>query len=188
MYYYRIIQQFTTQGVPAGGLVDCDPPLQDDGSEIDPLVFTEGHVIPHLSTVTYPLTVEGPWVDFLFTLFDIPVISERLKEILKIYCDTQCQFISIRNIPGRYILNCTLSLPCFDYSSSQYVLWSADDGVPSKCGMIKAVTELRIDPDKVVGHDLFRVEGWEVALIVSERVRDLLVASQVSGIAFRNVA
>jgi pyruvate dehydrogenase complex dehydrogenase (E1) component len=49
------------------------------------------------------------------------------------------------------------------------------------------ITKLRIDPDKVDRENAFRVNGWKVALVVSDQLRRELLANETTGILFEEV-
>jgi hypothetical protein len=62
----------------------------------------------------------------------------------------------------------------------------ADDR-PDKLGQFRMITKLRIDPDKVDRVNAFRVNGWKVALVVSDQLRRELLANETTGILFEEV-
>jgi hypothetical protein len=62
----------------------------------------------------------------------------------------------------------------------------ADDR-PDKLGQFRMITKLRIDPDKVDRENAFRVNGWKVALVVSDQLRRELLANETTGILFEEV-
>ncbi|WP_341249420.1 hypothetical protein [Cupriavidus pauculus] len=70
---------------------------------------------------------------------------------------------------------------------SMFPRWTEDDGQPDKVGDYR-INTLRIVPTKAAGHELFRVKGWLVALVCSERIRDLLISQGVTGIRFTLVS
>ena len=50
------------------------------------------------------------------------------------------------------------------------------------------MSKLVIDASKATGIEVFRVAGWEIALIVSDEVRQLLVSEAGPGLRFLSVS
>ncbi len=50
------------------------------------------------------------------------------------------------------------------------------------------ITKLRINPEMVDGKQIFRPAGWDVVLIVSEKLKDFLEEQEISGILFEQVS
>jgi hypothetical protein len=59
--------------------------------------------------------------------------------------------------------------------------------VPEKVGQYIAVDRLRIDKTKVGNAKVFRPEGWEVVLIVSEKLKNALEDAGATGTRFEEV-
>jgi hypothetical protein len=49
------------------------------------------------------------------------------------------------------------------------------------------ITKLKIVPDLVQESQMFRVQGWEIALVISETVKVALEKRGVAGIRFEEV-
>ncbi|CAG2149637.1 imm11 family protein [Cupriavidus numazuensis] len=99
--------------------------------------------------------------------------------------------VAIDGIEEPYeILNVLDIVDCVDEARtgfSMFPRWTEEDGRPDKVGDYRIDT-LRIDPARAAGHDLFRVKGWLVGLVCSERIRDLLIELGVTGIRFTAVS
>lgn len=82
---------------------------------------------------------------------------------------------------------------CFDTVSrefeanSEFMKWTKEDGRPEKVGEYRMFTKLSLDPKKATGHKIFRVQGWQIALIVEEEVKESLEQRKASGIVFQVV-
>jgi len=88
------------------------------------------------------------------------------------------------------ILNVLDIVDCVDEDRtgfSMFPRWTEEDGRPEKIGDYR-INVLRIDPARAASHDLFRVKGWRIALVCSERIRDLLISHGVTGIRFTLVS
>lgn len=114
-------------------------------------------------------------------------LSEHLMNVLRSELSqerVQGIPVEIDGTDERYeILNVLDIVDCLDEKRSGLSWRTSEDGVKSY-----AVNVLRIDPNKAEGHDLFRVKTWPVALVCSERIRDLLIANGVTGIRFTEVS
>ena len=76
---------------------------------------------------------------------------------------------------------------CIDEQASKVQFWTPEDGVPEKVGKYWAVDDLRVDKTKVGNAQVFRPEGWEVALIVSGEIKDALERIGATGTRFEAV-
>ncbi|WP_460903730.1 imm11 family protein [Paraburkholderia jirisanensis] len=95
--------------------------------------------------------------------------------------------ISVISHPGNYaVLNVLDSVDCVDEENSEFSRWTAEDGRPEQIGGYR-MSLLRIDPERARGHDLFRVKGWEIALICSKKIKQCLEKAGVTGIRFKPV-
>jgi hypothetical protein len=81
----------------------------------------------------------------------------------------------------------TRLIRCIDEQASKVQFWTPEDGVPEKVGHYWAVDDMRIDKAKVGNAKVFRPEGWEVALIVSEEIKDAMDAMGATGTRFQEV-
>jgi hypothetical protein len=90
--------------------------------------------------------------------------------------------------PDQYIvLVATRLIRCIDEKASEVSFWTPEHGVPDKVGHYMGVDRMRIDKVKVGNAMVFRPEGWEVALIVSEEIKDALERMGTTGTRFEEV-
>ncbi len=95
--------------------------------------------------------------------------------------------VSVEGNSEQYeVLNALDIVDCVDEEHSYFSRWTAEDGRPDRIGDYK-MTTLRIDPERAKGRDLFRVKGWAIALICSEKVKQCLEDAGVTGIRFTPV-
>ncbi len=121
----------------------------------------------------------------------VPVIHVKVASMLSEQSANDVQIIpvDIEGQPDQYlILVATRLIRCIDEKASRMVRrWTAEDGVPEKVGQYRDVRGMRIDKAKVGNAKVFRPEGWEVALIVSEEIKDALERIGASGAKFEEV-
>jgi len=124
----------------------------------------------------------GTATSILLGAFDIvyadPRLSEAIEEIVR--DDIQRIPLSIINrIEDQEIINIVREVDCFSESeTTAFSRWTAADGRPEKIGDYKRVGGLRIDPEKVGDADIFRISRYNMPVIVSGRIRQLIMEFQ----------
>lgn len=75
-----------------------------------------------------------------------------------------------------------------DEQASVFTRWQENDGRPDKIGQFRQMTQLQLDQSKIPPTDkIFRVAGWDVALVVSEEIKNRLKDESVTGLGFVEV-
>jgi len=97
--------------------------------------------------------------------------------------------VNVQGQPDQYlILLATKLIRCIDDAASEEVrFWLPEHGQPERVGDYKSVSGLRIDPTKVGDAKVFRTRGWNLALIVSEDIKQALERARVTGAQFTEV-
>jgi hypothetical protein len=120
----------------------------------------------------------------------MPVVAEGIASTIREIAPADVNLfpVSIEGVQGQYfILNVIARLPCVDEYRSAVVKWTADDARPDKIGHYRMISDLTIDAERVRGHHMFRIDDWEVALIVSEELKNALENAGL-GISFELVS
>jgi hypothetical protein len=92
--------------------------------------------------------------------------------------------VTIEGVDEQYeILNTLDVVDCVDNDRSWFDLVPEDFPNSSVRGCYR-MHRFVADARKCAGHDLFRVKRWEIALLCSDRIRNLLLANKVTGIRF----
>ncbi|GAB2895500.1 hypothetical protein GCM10027093_33790 [Paraburkholderia jirisanensis] len=141
-----------------------------------------------------PLSVEirkdGMPATFNYSGFSIYIVEAKTLALIQTITNPgflQRIPVSIIGNSEHYeILNVLDRVDCLDEQHSEFRRWTADDGRPERIGDYK-VSLLRIDPERAKGHDLFRIKGWEIALICSDKIKQCLEKAGVTGIRFKPV-
>jgi hypothetical protein len=165
-------------------------PRTAEGTEIDARVFIDGVPYWGPAPARLPIFKEGRALNFHLASFDMPVVSLPVSEILRemAFDDIELFPVSVDGHQGAYfVLNVVHSAACLDLTKSDVLWWQPEDGRPDKVGGYRQVADLTIDPSRVPGHNIFRLLGWEISLIVSQRVRDALIALPDLGVLFKPV-
>lgn len=165
-------------------------PVDEAGRAIDARRFVAGKEFSGDSPLFMALRIFGPRMDFNFADFDAVVTRRELNEELLSRFKINAQRIPVKiekTGEGYEILNVLDCLHCIDEAASEFTRFGENDGRPDKVGKYLMFIRLRINGDMVMGHDLFRVDEWPLALIASQQFKEFLEERKVTGIAFKPV-
>lgn len=157
-------------------LADGSVPLLDAGvrfNEHDPLI----------GTITHP----GQVLDFGFTSFAVPLATRALAEAVVSAAGSDVQRIPviIAGQAGIDVLNSVRVVSCVDEKKSEFTRWTAQDHRADLAGQYRQMTKLVLDASAIPNEaHFFRVEGWLIALIVSEKVKIAMEAAGCRGAKF----
>lgn len=185
--YYRVLDDLK---FPARWHLEA--PVDGAGREVDPWQFTDGKLLEVRSDLSVPVRHAGVTLDFTFAAFDVPVVTPRAQSAIMSAAASDIQLLPVAvdqadTAGGPFaILNATRLIPCLDESRSEFMKWTKADRRPDRVGKYRMVTRLRIESEKVTA-DVFRIAGWEVALIVSDNVREAMRAASITGVRFEAV-
>jgi hypothetical protein len=165
-------------------------PRAADGVEIEPWSFTEG--LPYLGPrpVTLEVRQPGKSVGFSLGAFNMPIVSKTVGETVRRVAPNAAEYFSVV-IDGASsefeILNAVCLVDCLDESRSEFTRWEQSDNRPEKLGQYRMISTMRIDPERVSGHRLFRIAGWPLALVVSDSLKAALEDIPSLGVVFESV-
>ncbi|RYZ16713.1 MAG: hypothetical protein EOO70_03810 [Myxococcaceae bacterium] len=167
-------------------------PLDSSGRKLDdPWQFRVGAPAHFKGQVRFPLSLEGEARDYSHAAFSTPVVHARLAELFRSLAPDDVELIPVEvdSHSGPYfILNAIRSMHCVDIEASDEVhYWKEEDGIPEKVGTLSSLYGMRIDPSKVGDAKVFRPSEWEVALIVSEDIKDAMERAGITGMKFESV-
>ncbi|MFP2910396.1 imm11 family protein [Pyxidicoccus sp. 3LFB2] len=179
------------ENVQAGNWYLGDPE-DPRGQEVeDPWMFRAGRTVQVEGPLKVPIDEPGRALDFSTAGVGVtPVVHIKVAEIFKELAPNDVQFIPvhIKRHPDQYvILVATKLIRCIDDTASKVQRWKPEDGLPEKVGQYYAVDDMRIDPTKVGDAKVFRTEGWDIALIVSEGIKQALERMKATGVKFTQV-
>ena len=180
-----------TDDVYIAGRWELGEPVDSQGQEVDPWQFTKGKAVHVSGTLRVPIKRPGRPLDFSFTSLATPVVHTRVATLLSALTPGDVQFVpvDIDSQPDQFrIFVATRLIRCIDDRKSTEVrYWKPEDGRPEKTGEYRSVYRLRIDPSKVGDAKVFRTWGWDIALIVSEEIKEALERAGVTGTKFKEV-
>ena len=153
--------------------------------EIDAREFKEGRRYEGMLPSFVPIDVDGPRPEF--TLYSLPIVSQPLAELIDRICAADVQRFPgyfLPSIIGYKILNVTATADCLDEARSAFKKFTPDGVRPDLAGEYRDVERVGLTPI-AQATTTFSIRGWEVALIVSERLRLAMQDIENLGVAFR---
>lgn len=163
-------------------------PLDDDGKEVDDFgYFTQGHAVKDPGPLWILQDVPGRPLDYSLAGLNVPILHARVAEVFATLAPGDVQLLPVK-IEGQsepyFILVATRLIRCIDERASKIERWEAEDGVPEMVGRYSSVDDMHIDKSRVGDAQVFRPEGWENFLIVSQEIRSALEHIQATGVKF----
>jgi hypothetical protein len=165
-------------------------PIDSQGHQVHDWDFKRGAPVHVEGRLKIPIQVAGEPLDFSEAGLSIPVVHVRVASMLAERAPGDVQLIpaDIEGHPEQYlVLVATRLIRCIDEQASRILLWTHEDGVPHKVGQYRDVRDMRIDKAKVGNAKVFRPEGWQVVLVVSEEIKDAMEAMGATGTRFQEV-
>jgi hypothetical protein len=167
-----------------------DTPIDSQELRVHDWDFTRGTPVHVEGRLRIPIDISGRPLDFSEAGIGIPVVHVKVASMLAERAPDDVQLIpaDIEGQPEQYlVLVATRLIRCIDEKASRILLWTHEDGEPDRVGQYRDVRDLRIDKAKVGNAKVFRPEGWEVVLIVSEEIKDAMDDLGTTGTRFQEV-
>lgn len=126
--------------------------------------------IPTTLEVRVESEPEEAYPDY-FTLQQIPIVSDRFVQALR---GTGLNNVDLFAAPlidpsgvrhGHQVMNVIGRVDCLDRDASEYTT------ISPRSKVILRMKKMVIDPEKAQGLDMFRVHGFPLAVLISERVK-----------------
>lgn len=121
----------------------------------------------------------------------VPVLSQRATDVVRDLANDEIELIPA-NVHGQtedfYVMNVLSEVKCLDETRTQYFKkWTEDSEQPHRAGDYRMIEGLVINPDLAVGHNIFRLWGWNVATIVSAAIKEAFDREGFTGAVFMDV-
>jgi hypothetical protein len=139
-------------------------------------------------------------VDFPLTSPDLPVHSLKLKRIIEQDELTKVQYLPLtimrrgqnNLVEGYSVANYLNVIDGVDRQASVYQVWTEDNLVfwekrPYLLGTFRDIPKLVLNSARVRDVPLFRLKGWELAVIVREDLKQAMEAATITGCRFVEV-
>lgn len=147
---------------------------------------------PQHSGYSLELVRDGSEMDFTFSeIYGLPIVSRRAKDVLD---DIDgLAFIPVE-VKGKkcsssyFVLVIEKTIECVDEVRSEFEMFEKDDPVrPDLAGSFSGFFCLKVDSNKIMGEDFFRIKRHEISVIVSQRVKNRLESIGATGMYFSDV-
>ncbi|MBO0830737.1 MAG: hypothetical protein J2P28_00095 [Actinobacteria bacterium] len=181
--YYRVV----TDPLVAGLCLFGEP--HDASGQLDARRFTHCEKFGQpLTPLRIPITVDGVQPEFGLGAFELPVVSPQLGKVLLAVAPGDVELIpAAAGQDPRSILNVLSCVDCIDEDRTVGDKWPADSPRAGRIGTYRTIVDLFLDASRITGQSVFRVRGWEVALVISEQVAQHLSEPQLRGIRLLQV-
>lgn len=184
MNYYRLDDDVEKQD---RWFLDTVIPESNDEWAFWSLVDASGVAVE--KTWKVQISRPGTPLDFTFSGFDVPIVNKKAKDVFDSVCpeDFDSLVVEVEGTKDDYhILNVKNSFSRLDEESSIFDKWTENDGRPEKVGEYRTVTRMKIIKEDIPPNKhLFRLNGWEVAVVVSETLAKALKTTR--GLKFINI-
>lgn len=176
-------------------IISVDVPRRPSGQEINVWAFTTCKTADTDQELVLPIRAAGTLVDFTYGAFAMPLVSPLFAETIGETVTDECQLVPAKLDDGRkvFILNVLTSVECFDRKRSQFS--TVVDNIDRATGEFVApyekigmVIKLMIDEEKAGAHQIFRISGWSVPIIISGNLAKRLTAAGLTGFSLKEVS
>jgi hypothetical protein len=153
-----------------------------DGTPVDIWAYRGGRLLENPETVPFAIQVDGSRVDYYRGAFCTVVVSKRLADLWQSICPSDIQRIpaNVDGDTGEWeVVVVVPVIDCIDHQRS--VIQYYPPNHPEKANQPRSVFQLVLDASRIGDHDLFHPKGWEVATVVSERVKNAMQAMGATG-------
>jgi hypothetical protein len=183
MRFFRMFVDLTVQGTGFSALCSAA------GDPLPPGVLWTG--LPYTGDLPLRTRVTrlGARVDGTM-LPAMPIVTAPLAATLQAVVGTDAELIDVA-VDGapelRFGINVLRLCDCVDEDRSLIQRAPPDADVDVAPGAYYMLSRIHVRADAVPGYRIFRLSRWPVAIVVSEHVRDAVVRSGASGLAFSQV-
>jgi hypothetical protein len=167
-----------------------DTPRDSHGQEVDDRQFLYGQRVHIQDRLRIPVESAGTPLDYTEAGTGLSVVHVRVASLFSELAsdDVQLLPVDVEGQPDQYLLLvATRLIRCIDEKASRFERWMPEEGVLQQTRPYSIMYELRIDKAKVGSAQVFRPEGWEVVLIISEELKNGLERMGATGTRFEEV-
>ena len=185
MNYYKIIDDDTADRW------HLSLPRDKNGEDLFEWKFNLGKICNENREIFVDIKYGGEPLDFTLCAFEIPVVNDKIINLLSDYITDNLQVVPII-IPDIldkfYILNILNVVDCVDEDRSEFIKWTKNDHRSDLAGDYREITELYIDQIKAKGNKIFRLGGWEMEIVVNEEIVSSFKSAKTTGILFGDIS
>ena len=167
-----------------------DTPIDSQGRKVLDWDFKRGTPVHVEGRLKIPIEIAGRPLDFSEAGIGIPVVHVKVAAMLAELAPGDMQLIpaDIEGQPDQYlVIVATRLIRCIDEKASRIRLWTVGGWSAQEGGQVPGRPGPAHRQGKVGNAKVFRPEGWEVALIVSEEIKDAMERLGATGTRFEEV-
>lgn len=145
------------------------------GAEFDTSMFTVGRPSDPPEGMSARVELEGEPTDISWTNTTIPVVTDAVASLIESISPGAVQWVPLQ-IEGhgqRLIMNVVAMVPdCIDEGRTDVLRYPDDDN--ERPGQYHQIIGLHLKADLDPPHDIFRIVGWHVPIIITDRLKAAL--------------
>ncbi len=162
----------------------------EDGKEVLGINFSTA--IPYFESkkLTVFQSTKGQGPDFSMTAWGVPIVSQAFADVVESMALTSIQLLPVEVDgagDGFYILNVISKVACVDYEKTIVQRYTPDIDPPERVGKIHPLYNITINPELASGNHIFRLEEWDIILIISDELKETLEQQNLTGIYLKPV-
>ena len=153
--------------------------------------FLGGGDFPVGTSALVAISHAGKPLDFCFTSFGLPVAKKELADVIASIAGDELQVVPllVEGDSGYVVIHARRLVACLDEKRSEFVKWTDRDHRSDLAGRYRMVTKLIVDSQRIPTRThVFRIDGWPIALIVSQTVKDMMEAAGCVGAKFEEAS
>ena len=139
--------------------------------------------------IAIELQEKGSSLDFTYAAFEIPIVNQKVKEL---FSEKDVNFYPVANKAFKenyFLMHILNEVECVDEENSTFDKFEENDPVrPDKAGSYSVVYKLKIRKDIEYKNEIFRIRHYDVAVIVSERIKSEFEKLDLKGVVFEEVS
>jgi len=146
--------------------------------------------LPSVDTdLTISIRQDGNRLDLTMADFEILIANNSVAEL---FLDNDVLKVPIKITPREsathFVLVIKKELDCINRENSVFSIWEEGNNIrPDKAGQYRNFQKMFVDPGKIEELDIFRIKGFNVAVIVSERIKIAFENQGLTGVKFKEV-
>ncbi len=196
MRYFRLTQIAAEYAQGWGNAKPAAIDLELTRAAEDALVFG----MPAPDQAYFGTCDEGPLPDFPFTIPQVSVVSQRLLPLFAEQSPGAVQILDLflrraisgEPVSGYSIANIVTVVDCVDRLASRDSIYTRDNyphwaKYPDKLGQFRSFDNLVLSRAAMEGQGMFRVKGWEGAIVVTETIVQAIEAMRLTGCQLQEV-
>jgi hypothetical protein len=127
--------------------------------------------------------------DLMFGPFDMPIITQVLGKEIKALAPADVQLVPamVGDLGVFDVMNLLASRNAIHEGKSEILKWTEFDGFPEKISQLFAIGRLVLAHKGIQDTKIFRLQGWQLPIIVSAVIRKVFEDSGATGVRLKEI-